>query len=138
MSAETRKILDMLAEEKISAADAERLLEKLSSSRSGGENEMAAGSGPAAEVGKPRHLRIQVDSPDRGDLVNIRVPLSFIRSGLGLVTVLPPRVNKKLAEEGIDLSALSNLKGEELDQAFRELNVDIEAHNGKKVRVFCE
>jgi SHOCT-like protein len=138
MSAETRKILDMLAEGKISAADADRLLEKLSSSRSDVANETASGPGPTAEQVKPRHLRIQVDSPDRSDSVNIRLPLSLIRSGLGLVAVLPPRVNQKLAEKGIDLSTLSNLKGEELVQALRELNMDIEAHDGKKVRIFCE
>jgi len=55
-----------------------------------------------------------------------------------LVAVLPPRVNQKLAEKGIDLSMLSNLKGEELVQALRDLNMDIEAHDGKKVRIFCE
>jgi SHOCT-like protein len=138
MSAEIRKILEMLAQGKISAADAERLFDKLSSAPSALQSEAPAGPAPATGEEKPRHLRIQVDGPEKSDVVNIRVPLSFLRTGLGLVAVLPPRVNQKLAEKGIDLSALSNLKGEEFIQALRELNMDIESHDGKKVRIFCE
>lgn len=138
MWTERRKVLEMLAEGKISAEDAERLLEKLSAS--GGSpagTEQHAGEERSSQGQKPRYLRILVDSPDRNQ-VNVRVPLSFIRTGVGLAAVLPRRVNEKLIEKGIDLTGLSSLKGDELDQALQELNVDVDARNGKKVRIFCE
>jgi SHOCT-like protein len=138
MSAETRKILEMLARDKISAADAERLLDKLSSAPAVSSEESGAAPTRANGEWKPRHLRIQVEGPEKSDLVNIRVPLSFLRTGLGLVAVLPPRVNQKLAEKGIDLSALPDLKGEDIVEALRELNVNMEGQDGKKVRIFCE
>jgi hypothetical protein len=55
-----------------------------------------------------------------------------------LLAVLPPRVNEKLAEKGIDLSAISDLKGEDLEQALRDLLVNVDGPDGNKVRVFCE
>ena len=51
---------------------------------------------------------------------------------------LPPRVNEKLAEKRIDLSALAELKGEEVEQALRDLLVNVDGPEGKKVHVFCE
>jgi len=51
---------------------------------------------------------------------------------------LPPRVNEKLAAKRIDLSALAELKGEKLERALRDLLVNVDGTEGKKVRVFCE
>ncbi len=78
-----------------------------------------------------------VDSPDR-DQVNIRVPLAFMRTGMRLMAVLPPRVSERLAERGIDLSTFAEMKGQELIEGLQELNLDVEARDGKKVRIFCE
>jgi len=138
MSVERKKVLEMLAEGKITAQDAERLLEKLEAAGRNPDTAKSSSSEPGASQAKaPRFLRIVVDSPD-SDQANIRVPLSFVRAGMKLMTVLPPRVSESLAEKGIDLSALAELKGEELVEAFRELNVDVDSRDGKKVRVFCE
>jgi hypothetical protein len=138
MSAEKRKVLEMLAAGKITAEDAERLLDKLNGS--GAASEPAAGQGGEASASpgqKPRYLRVVVDSPE-SDQVNVRVPLSLLRGGIGLLAVLPPRVSEKLAEKGIDLSALSTLKGQELLDALQDLQVDVGGPGGKKVRIFCE
>ncbi len=137
MSQETRKVLEMLAAKQITVEDAEKLLEQLGA---GGraraprerDNEPVVAAGH-----KLRFLRVVVDSPD-SDRVNIRVPLAFVRTGIRLLAVLPPRVNERLGKEGIDLSALRDLQGPELTEALEELNVDIDADDGKKVRVFCE
>jgi len=138
MSVERKKVLEMLAEGKITAEDAERLLEKLEAAGRNTDTAKSIPSGPGAPQAKaPRFLRVVVDSPD-SDRANIRVPLSFVRAGMKIVTVLPSQVTERLAEKGIDLSGLTELRGEELDEALRELNVDVDSHDGKKVRVFCE
>lgn len=138
MSVERMKVLEMVAEGKITAEDADRLLDKVEAR---GQNADAAKSSPAEPVASgaqaPRFLRIVVDSP-ASDQANIRVPIGFLRAGMKLVTVLPPRVNERLAEKGIDLSGLAELKSEELIEALRELNVDVDSGDGKKVRIFCE
>ncbi|HEV2388966.1 MAG TPA: hypothetical protein VGS20_17125 [Candidatus Acidoferrales bacterium] len=139
MSAETKKVLEMVAEGKISAEDAERLLEKLG----GGPSGPAAGGKETPREEKtsgspnPRYLRILVDAPGREN-VNVRVPLHFLRTGMRFMSVLPPRVHQKLAERGIDLTGLGSLQGQELVDALRELNMEVDNGYGKKVHIFCE
>jgi len=134
MSTERKQVLEMLAEGKITTADADRLLDKLNGSRATG-NAGATAKTPSA--GAPKFLRVVVDAHD-GDTVNIRVPLSLVRTGIKLSTMLPPKVSVKLNENGIDLSQLSKLEGDDLVQALRELQVDVKSNDGDKVRVFCE
>ncbi len=137
MSQETKKVLEMLAAKQITVEDAEKLLEKLGASGRASAP-LERGSEPGTAAGhKLRFLRVVVDSPE-SDRVNIRVPLAFVRTGIRLLAVLPPRANERLAKEGIDLSALRDLQGPELTEALEQLNVDIDAEDGKKVRVFCE
>jgi len=136
MSAETRKVLDMLAEGKITSADAERLLDKLAAAP---DDETANGSNgsetnAAAPATPPKkYLRVQMERPG-GDDVNVRVPLSFVRSGLKLGTLLPPKVMEKMQMEGIDPKFFMQHAGDALD----ELHVDMDTKSGKRVRVFCE
>jgi len=138
MSAETKKILEMLAEGKITSEDAEKLLDKLGAGGGAGARTDEAQAGEATPPGhKPRFLRIVVDSPDR-DQVNARVPLSFMRTGVRLLAVLPPRVSEKLAAKGFDLSAFAGMKGQDLTEALEELNINVDGPDGKKVRIFCE
>lgn len=141
MSAERKKILEMLAEGKISAEDAERLLDKISGSA---PESIPAGAAQPAETGASpkklrysRYLRIQIERPGE-DNVNVRVPLAFTRTGARLLAVLPRHVSDRLSEQGIDLAALSALNDEDLAKALEELHVDIEKGNGKKVKIFCE
>jgi hypothetical protein len=135
MSTERKQVLDMLAEGKITTADADRLLDKLE----GSEHASAGASTEARALpaGAPRFLRVMVDGKG-GDVVNIRVPLFLVRTGIKLSTMLPSKVGRRLSEKGIDLTQLSGLEGEELVQALRELNIDVVSDNGDKVRVFCE
>jgi len=137
MSAETRKVLEMLAAGQIGAADAEKLLEKLDRGASAGADPHPGHDSSSSQPQKLRYLRVLVENP-KSEQVNVRVPLAFLRSGMKLLAVLPPRVNEKLAEKGIDLSAISDLKGEDLEQALRDLLVNVDGPDGNKVRVFCE
>lgn len=138
MSAETKKVLEMLVEGKITPEDAEKLLGKLSGSSSERELEgtsSTSSSTPSSSVSpKPRHLRIVVDKPGQ-EQVNVRVPLNFARKGSRLLAVLPDRVREKLAEQGINLVGLDDKAWAE---TIENMNIDIEQGNGKKVKIFCE
>jgi SHOCT-like domain len=144
MSAETKQVLEMLKEGKITTEDAERLLEKLSggsvspadSTPSGSTAGAPSAAGTTVRVVKRRFLRIQVERPGR-DHVNMRVPLSLARAGKWLA-LIPPRVTERLAEQGIDLSSFVGLQDEQLAEALENTNIDIDKGNGKKVRIFCE
>ena len=144
MSAERRKVLEMLAAGKITPEEADQLLDRLGSPAAAagaaeGEGGATAGGG-AAGGGRPRpprFLRVVVDSPER-DAVNIRLPLGLIRTGLKISTLMPRRVSHRLSERGIDLSHLGKLDDEALIAELAALQVDIAAEDGEKVRIFCE
>jgi len=137
MSAETRKVLEMLQAGQINAADAEKLLEKLNGGTSVGPDSRAGDDSSPSPPQNLRYLRVLIENPKHKQ-VNVRIPLAFLRSGTKLLAVLPPRVNERLTEKGVDLSALAELKGEHLEQALRELHVNIDGPEGNKVQVFCE
>jgi len=137
MTVEGKKVLEMLAAGKITSQEAEKLLEKLDGSAADRTEAQPAQNGEVAAGGKqPRFLRILVEKPGH-EQVNVRVPLSLCRTGK-LMAFLPSRVSERLAERGIDLSGFSDLKGDDLEEALRTINIDVEKGDGKKVRVFCE
>ncbi|HKN76734.1 MAG TPA: hypothetical protein VJW94_16265 [Candidatus Acidoferrum sp.] len=137
MSEERKKILEMLAAGKITADEAEKLLDKLSSNAS---NAMPGAETPPASAApgnaKPKYLRIVVDQAGR-DPVNVRVPLSFLGSAKSLLAIMPKHVNERLAEHGINAGSFATMNLDDLGPAMRELNVDVD-EGGKKVKIFCE
>ncbi len=131
MSAETKKILEMLAEGKISAEDAEKLLDKLNaSSGDATAKEKAPDTGGAPK--QPRVMRIVVDRPGH-EQVNIRMPMAFTRTGSRLMAVLPLGVTEKLADLGIDVATLGAMTG-----SMEDMRIDVDKGNGKRVQIFCE
>jgi hypothetical protein len=133
MSAESRKVLEMLAAGKITAEEADKLLEKLSAQPS----VEAKPEEPSSSSAKPRFLRIAIDKPGEKQ-VNVRVPLAFARTGSHLLAVLPLRVREKLAEQGIDLSEAGPFDPTKWESLAEDTAIEIEKGNGKKVKVFCE
>ena len=82
MNDNRRQILDMLAQGKITADEAERLIAALER----GERD------PAARNGKFKYLRVLVDANDPLDgptKVNVRVPMQLLRAGVKLTGVIP-------------------------------------------------
>jgi hypothetical protein len=145
MKEERRQILNMLGEGKISAQEADALLDALAAS-AGAAGELprlpAAANTPASG---PKYLRVLVDGSQGGkeNKVNVRVPLDLIRAGMRLAALLPAvayePVNRALKENGLDLD-VSKIKPENLEDLvahLRELSVDVDS-DGEKVRVFCE
>lgn len=128
------KILEMLAEGKITADEASALLEKV--------NVSDRAESPSRETventeGMPRYLRVVVDSSD-GDKVNVKVPMSLIRTGIKLSALMPADAADAVKDHGIDLSTLRDLPTEELIEALRELEVNVDSADGDTVRVFTE
>ena len=126
MKEEMKQILDMLAAGKISAEDAERLIDKL------GDDDTKRSTGSS----RPKYLRVHVDGAD-GDKVDVRIPLALIKTGIKFTAVMPDHVTEKLGEKGVDLSRLSELEGDELYDALQDLQVDVDSGEGT-VRVYCE
>lgn len=140
MNEERRRILGMLAEKKISADEAEALLDAMSP---GTPAVSSAGLAPGAQV---KYLRVLVEGHEEGHTgkVNVRVPFNLIRAGVRLAALIPAAahgpVNKALAEQGIDFD-VSKLKAEDLEglvEHLTELSVDVDGPHGEKVRVYCE
>ena len=133
--AETRKkILAMLAEGKISVDEASQLLEKVNGAS---PEEPGPRQGETAVPKNPRYLRITVNSSD-GDKVNVRVPLSLIKTGIKLGALMPKEAAEAVSEKGIDLSILAKLDENALAEALSELQVDVDSSDGDVVRIFAE
>lgn len=138
MNDNRRQILDMLAQGKLTAEEAERLIAALE--RNG------AGAVAMNEADKVKYLRVLVDTVDPMDgptKVNVRVPMQLLRAGVRLTGVIPVRareeVNAALRKEGIefDINNVTPQNLEELIEQLRDLSVDVDNEH-TKVRVFCE
>ena len=143
MNEQRRQVLQMLAEGKITAAEAERLIDALA----GEQPESPPGAAPRPKA-RPKYLRVVVQSDDDsgGDAasrINIRVPLQLLRAGVRLTSLLPPqalaKINAELDKSGIpiDLTQLKPQHIEDLIEHLDELTVDVD-DPGAKVQVFCE
>jgi hypothetical protein len=135
MSEETRKVLEMVAQGKVTVQEAEQLLR-------------AMGSGTGAEEKKadPKYFRILVTKPapdgKKAENVNIRVPISVVRGGLRLSALFPGILGKKKIQLGngteIDLSSATYADLEAMIKDIGELSVDVDDVEGKQVRIRCE
>ena len=142
MSDSQKRILDLLAEKKISVDEAQRLL-----SLTGSEKDTGA-KGPddtPAPMGKPRYFRVQVQPEDGSGKksVNVRIPMALIRAGMKLNSLIPghasDEVNEALREKGIDFD-VRNLKPEDFDElvaALTDLEVDVKGGR-EKVHIYVE
>ena len=142
MSDDRRSILQMLAEGKITADEAERLLTALDRA-----DPAPAASGMARVNGQPKYLRVVVDTDEPAEggptKVNIRVPMALLRAGVRLASVIPPQardqINAELAKNGLPLD-INQVKTENLEDLVDQLNdlqVDVDQER-TKVRVYCE
>ena len=147
MTESQKKILEMLADKKISTDEAYRLLNALGSSE--GDSAESPKEGKVIG-GKAKYLRFTVmPDPERAnseevDRVNVRVPMNLIRAGIKLTSLIPheatDKVNEALRDKGIDLD-VRNVKPEDLEEligALTELEVDVSSAKGEKVKVFVE
>jgi hypothetical protein len=140
MNEHRKDVLDMLAEGKITAAEAEQLIAALER-----DEPPAVSSFDARPKAKAKYLRVLVDSLEGNEpgRVNVRVPLQLLRAGVQLAALIPPqaldRANAELHKSGVPLD-LKQLKPEQLEALVDQLDeVTMEVDQpDAKVRVFCE
>jgi hypothetical protein len=144
MSEDRSRILNMLAEGKITAEEAERLLDALdaravASATSPGPS-IKGDPGPLIDA-LPKYLYVKVNAVN-GDNVDVKIPIALVRSGLKLTSLIPPQamdqINDSMSEHGMSVD-FSNLKPEDIDElveALREMEISVDAENGDKVRVY--
>jgi hypothetical protein len=144
-TADSRRILELLAQGAITVDEADQLLRAVSAA--------ASAAGPsAASAGEARReasrwLRITVDKPAREGRapkqVSIRVPMAVVRGGARLGAMFPrvagDRVAEKLREQGIDIAAIDFSQIEQLLESLGETTIDLDEGQGKAhVRITCE
>jgi hypothetical protein len=154
---DTRRILDMLAQGKITVDDASRLIEAVTAERPAETAAGAAAGADAAPDGKRgmRWFRINIHKPAKDEAhrakdVNIRVPVAVVKGGMRLGAIIATFAGKnaahKMKKDGVDLDLstingdLSRMNGAEFDTFLRSLDeTDIEIDDGKaRVRITCE
>jgi hypothetical protein len=150
MSQDRSRILSMLAEGKITAEEAETLLDALGSSAGIPAESSASSTGPAIKgdaaplIAKlPKYLFVRVDGTE-GEKVDVKVPIALVRSGLKLTSLIPPQameeINSSMSEHGMSID-FNNLKPEDIDElveSLREMEITVNGKDGEKVRVYCE
>ncbi len=144
MSADRSRILDLLAGGKITAEEAERLLDALDTHAGA-----AAASGSAIKgdpepliAALPKYLYVKVLAAN-GDNVDVKIPIVLVRSGLKLTSLIPPlamdKINDTMAEHGMSVD-FNNFKPEDIDEligGLRDMEVNVDSQNGDTVRVYC-
>ena len=134
MNEESRQVLEMLSQGKVTVQEAEQLLQAVKA--------------PAAEDGPkvpPKYFRVLVDKPARDgkkpEKVNIRVPMTVVRGGLRLGALIPSLMAKKKFKLGdgneIDLSKITYEDLEGLIKDIGELTIDVDGDEAQ-VRIRCE
>lgn len=155
MKEDRSRILRMLADGKITAEEAEALLDALASAPSdaavGGANESSASPAESAIKGDPgpliaalpKFLYVKVEGGE-GENVDVKIPIALVRSGLKLTSLIPPQamdeINSSMSEHGMSID-FNNLKPEDIDElveALREMEITVDGKDGEKVRVYCE
>jgi hypothetical protein len=134
MSEETRKVLEMLSNGKVSVQEAEQLLQAVT----------APGLSAEDKKVEPRYFRILVNKPasegKKAEAVNIRVPITVVRGGLRLGSLFPGMLAKKKIQlangSELDLSKVTYTDLEAMIKDIGELSVDVDGD--AQVRIRCE
>lgn len=142
MSEERKRVLQMLAEGKISTDEAERLLTAL------GDNAPSQACCDTTSGKKPKFLCVKVNCEPgsehhhRHEKVDIKIPIMLLKAGVKLGSLLPEESRNKfkshMAEKGLnfDLSQLDSKNIDAFLDALTEQSIDIDADH-EKVRIYC-
>ena len=134
MSEETRKVLEMLSNGKVSVQEAEQLLQAVAAPSQSADEKKA----------EPKYFRVLVNKPARegkkAEAVNIRVPMTVLRGGLRLGSLFPGMLAKKKVQlangSELDLSKVTYADLEAMIKDIGELTVDVDGD--AQVRIRCE
>jgi hypothetical protein len=146
MTEERRQILEMLAEGKISADEADRLIGAL-----GGSSATTTTTSATAVQAKPlpKFIRVMIDAKegrhDKPVHVNVRVPVALLRAGVRFGSLIPiqaqERMNAEFRKNGLDFD-IRQVKPEninELIDQLQDLSIDVDQEDDDtKIRIFTE
>jgi hypothetical protein len=131
MSEDTRRVLELLSQGKVTVQEAEQLLH-------------AVASGEATEEKKtePRYFRILVNKPPRdgrkAENVNIKVPMTVVRGGLRIGALFPGFLARKKVQLGngaeLDLSKVTYADLEAMIKDIGEVTVDVDGDAQVRIR----
>ena len=144
MTDESRRILELLAQGKITVDEADQLLRAVAATSVAGQ---PAADAPPDAGPKPsaRWVKITIDKAGKEGRppkqVAIRVPMSLVRGGVKLGAMFPRMepINRHLREQGVevDLSKLDTAQLEAVLANLGETTIDVD--EGKaRVRITCE
>ncbi|MBN1619334.1 hypothetical protein JW890_01285 [candidate division WOR-3 bacterium] len=130
---EKSKILEMLNEGKITAEEAEKLLNAVNEVKS--SEQKTKKDAKIIASGNPSKGKIKIDvvSSD-GDNVKISVPLKLVKA---IDKMLPKNVAEDLEEEGINLKELLLNIDETMEELDEDL-VNVVSSDGDTVRIYIE
>jgi len=139
MSDDTRRVLDMLSQGKISVQDAEELLRAMNGVTA------TAPEGATSPKKEAKWLRITVDKQVEGGRrkeVNLRVPVSLMRAGVRLSALMPRVVGPRMAAhglgpDGIDFTQIDPKQLDAIIAGMGEMVIDID-DGRSQVRINCE
>jgi hypothetical protein len=155
MSENQKRVLQMLAEGKISVEEASRLLALINKE---GASETAGDASLKNIKPLPKYLYVRVEPKEGAGCdtgkggrrtggeqgkVNIRIPMELIRAGIKLKALIPPHVvddiNKALQENGIgfDIRELKDDYLENLITALGEAEINVDSEEAE-VRIHAE
>jgi SHOCT-like protein len=131
MSEDTRRVLEMLSQGKVSVQEAEQLL-----------NAVSSGEATDEKKAEPRYFRILVNKPARdgkkAENVNIKVPMTVVRGGLRLGALFPGILARKKVQLGngteLDLSKVTYTDLEAMIKDIGELTVDVDGDAQVRIR----
>jgi hypothetical protein len=145
MSDDTKRVLDLLAQGKITAEEAHELLRALAAQPRRTDDRTAEAH--AGEPAKPRFLRVNVHRDGREGHrdkdVSIRVPMAIIRSGIRFGALIPglarERMNARLRERGVDvdITKIDPAMIESLLKDLGEVNIDVNGGE-EQIKITCE
>ena len=140
MSEERMRVLHMLAEGKLTAEEAEKLLQALEGETR--KSEEPQWKQPMDVKGK--YLLVQVD-PKEGkssERVSVKVPLALLRAGLNITKLIPveaqDKIQSSMHESGIPfkLSDIDAQNFEEIMEALEQMSIDVDTDEST-IKVFC-
>jgi len=167
MSEESRRVLELLAQGKITVEEADRLLAAIGPVPNGSTATSTGKGAATGETPSAKYLRITVTKTgswsgedeekarrswmgsgkaDRNREVTVRVPVALVKNGMRLGAMIPGlsggSVQTHLRERGVDVD-LSKIDINTIDQLvgeFGEMNIDVVSERGSKaqVRITCE
>ena len=140
MSEERMRVLHMLAEGKITAEEAEKLLQALE-----GEpkvNETTPWKQSMDVKGKYLYVQVEPKEGKSSERVSVKVPLALVKAGLNISKLIPveaqDKIQSSMQESGIPfkLSDIDAQNFDEIIEALEQMSIDVDTDEST-VKVFC-